>query len=134
MEISEYSRRKYNLLKLRVEKRFIRGICKTIKKKWLIFWRKVDLKIAHIAWKSLTKKIPVVKNQIMFRTYQDNYTCNPKYLCEELLRQNADCKIIWVYSKNFLEATARKSLRELSRSLIKLFPLRRNLGVFPMSS
>lgn len=99
MEISEYSRRKYNLLKLRVEKRFIRGICKTIKKKWLIFWRKVDLKIAHIAWKSLTKKIPVVKNQIMFRTYQDNYTCNPKYLCEELLRQNADCKIIWVYSK-----------------------------------
>lgn len=58
-----------------------------------------DLKIAHWAWKRLSKKTRVINNQIMFKTYQNNYTCNPKYFCRYLLKTNAKVKIIWVYSK-----------------------------------
>lgn len=85
--------------RLAVEKRLICGTCKTIKKKWLNFWHKVDIAFAKLAWKKMSKTLPVIPNQVMFRTYQDKYTCNPKYLCEQLIKENADCKLVWVCSK-----------------------------------
>ncbi|MBQ5884407.1 MAG: CDP-glycerol glycerophosphotransferase family protein [Clostridia bacterium] len=82
-----------------VEKRLVHGICADIKRHWLRFWRGIDILIARRVWKRFTKKIPVVKNQVMFRTFQDKYTCNPKYVCEELIKSGVDCKIVWVYSQ-----------------------------------
>ncbi len=94
--------KRYYEIRLRpylIEKRLIFGICKDIKRHWLRMWRSLDLSISQRAWKSMTKKIPVVENQIMFRTFQDKYTCNPKYVCEELIKSGVDCKIVWAYSK-----------------------------------
>lgn len=59
----------------------------------------LDLCLAKISWHFLSRHTEVVPNQVMFRTYQDKYTCNPKYVCEELLRHHPDWRIIWVYSK-----------------------------------
>lgn len=90
----------FGLLKIAVEKKFIRDLCKSIKRKWLKIWRTLDFAIARFVWKIFVKKIPTQKNQIMFRTYQNKYTCNPKYLCEQLIKENVDCKIVWAYAKS----------------------------------
>lgn len=90
----------FRLFKLAVEKKLIRDLAKSLKRKWLKFWRYADFLTAQFFWKILSKKIPTKSNQIMFRTYQNKYTCNPKYLCEEIIKENLDCKIIWVYAKN----------------------------------
>ena len=58
----------------------------------------LDYKIAKIAWKKLSMQTKVVGNQVMFFTYQDKYTDNQKYLCEELIASGFDGKIVWVYS------------------------------------
>lgn len=56
------------------------------------------LLVAYHSWKGISKRTPIVENQIMFRTYQDKYTCNPKYLCEQLIKSGLDCKLVWVYA------------------------------------
>ena len=94
--------KKYYEIRLRpylIEKRLIFGLCKDVKRHWLRMWHNLDLAISQCVWKRFTKKIPIVKNQIMFRTFQDKYTCNPKYVCEELIKSGVDCKIVWAYSK-----------------------------------
>lgn len=38
----------------------------------------------------------VKQNKIVFRTFQQDYTCNPKYICEELLRRKLPYDIVWL--------------------------------------
>ncbi len=40
----------------------------------------------------------IQKNKIFFMTYDRNYTCNLKYIAEELIRQNLDVDLVWVVS------------------------------------
>ena len=82
-----------------ITKKLIFGVCKDIKKNWLKLWKKIDLKLSEIGWKIFSISIPVKRNQIMFRTYQDEYTCNLKYLCDEIIRQGLKYDLVWVYSK-----------------------------------
>lgn len=42
-----------------------------------------------------TKKIKVDPKQIMFTTFQGDYTCNPKYIAEELRKRNLNYTIVW---------------------------------------
>lgn len=55
----------------------------------------LDIAIGKIYRKRLAKKIKVIDNQIFFYTFQHDYTCNPKYITEELIRRGADVKIVW---------------------------------------
>lgn len=82
-----------------VEKRLTTGIWKDIVRYWKKGTKGLNTLIAHSAWKRISKKTPIVDNQIMFRTYQDKYTCNPKYLCEQIIKSGLDCKLVWIYSK-----------------------------------
>lgn len=43
------------------------------------------------------RMIPIVQNKIVFATFQDKYVCNPKYICEEILRQKLPLEIVWLY-------------------------------------
>ncbi len=48
-------------------------------------------------YKYIYKKFPVKNNKILFCNYQGlGYGCNPKYIAEELLRQNLNMKIVWL--------------------------------------
>lgn len=38
----------------------------------------------------------VKKNKIMFMTFNHTYMCNPKYICQELLRQKLPVDLVWV--------------------------------------
>lgn len=53
-----------------------------------------DKALAVLARHHLAKKTPV-ENKVMFLTFQGDYTCNPKYIAEELLRQNSDYQLVW---------------------------------------
>ena len=37
-----------------------------------------------------------VNNQVMFITFQGDYTCNSKAICDYILKNKLDYKIIWV--------------------------------------
>ena len=51
------------------------------------------------AYKRFAKKIKVEKNKILFATFQGRYTCNLKYIAEEILRRKLDVQIVWVVPK-----------------------------------
>ena len=55
----------------------------------------LDRKIGYAYRKCYARSIKVVPNSIFFFTFQGMYTCNPKYISEELERRNADVKIYW---------------------------------------
>lgn len=43
----------------------------------------------------LAKRSRVIPNKIVFMTYNNDYMCNPKYICEELRRQELPVDIVW---------------------------------------
>lgn len=51
----------------------------------------------------LAKTHRVQANKILFMTYNNDYMCNPKYICQELLRQGEKVELVW--------ATTTKKLR-----------------------
>lgn len=44
----------------------------------------------------LSKTTKIKRNRIVFTNFSGDYECNPKYICEELLRQKVPCEIMWV--------------------------------------
>ena len=46
--------------------------------------------------------IPVEKNKIIFLTFRGSYDCNPKWICEELVRRALPYQLIWVYRRKML--------------------------------
>lgn len=52
--------------------------------------------IGSIVRSLLFSKSKINPKKIIFLTFQGDYTCNPKYICEQLLNENIDCEIIWV--------------------------------------
>lgn len=43
------------------------------------------------------RKMKVVPDKIVFCNFQHKYTCNTKYICEELLRRKTQADIVWLY-------------------------------------
>ncbi len=39
---------------------------------------------------------PIHKNRVLFYTFQGTYTCNPKYICEEIRKNHSDIDPKWV--------------------------------------
>lgn len=53
-----------------------------------------DKLVAILARRVLAKHTPV-KDQVMFLTFQGDYTCNPKYIAEELIREDTGARLVW---------------------------------------
>lgn len=56
---------------------------------------KIDHTFALITRKLLSQKLSIQNNKIMFMTYQNDYTCNPKYIAEEIIKQNLPLDLVW---------------------------------------
>ena len=57
--------------------------------------------VRNNAWKEMsvlwkTKDLPVDPHQAMFFTFQGEYTCNPKYISQEVFRRKLPWKQVWV--------------------------------------
>ena len=78
----------HKVLRFLAEGKFIRHSIKRLEEE-------ADRYLGIIARKIIFRNAEIKNNKIFFMTFQGDYTCHPKYICEELLRQNVDCDIIW---------------------------------------
>ncbi|MBQ9369939.1 MAG: CDP-glycerol glycerophosphotransferase family protein [Clostridia bacterium] len=82
-----------------------------IKTLWLKGWKQIDRIFGLIARTLVKHHTKIQKNKVFFFTQEFRYGCNPKYICEELLRQNLDIDIVWRINdkiKGGMPATVRK--------------------------
>ncbi|WP_346708059.1 CDP-glycerol glycerophosphotransferase family protein [Massilistercora timonensis] len=73
-------------------KKIRKSIRRKVKKVRSVLFR---IYIKYIYSKTI-KKLPVEKGKIMFFTFQGDYTCNPKYISEEIFRRNLNWQQVWV--------------------------------------
>jgi CDP-glycerol glycerophosphotransferase len=81
------------LVEAAVEKRFIETA-------WKLFCRGILKAFDCLVWEIVIRLLSVRKkvenNKILFTNFSGNYDCNPKYICEEILRQKLPYTIVWV--------------------------------------
>ena len=61
--------------------------------------QRADLGTAAAARVHIAKTTPIKNDRIVFMHYSDKYQCNPKYICEELLRQGLDYDIVYIIDR-----------------------------------
>lgn len=79
------------LAKQFIEGKFIQRSMRIIDR-WIV---DLDKRIGNFSRNILLKNEPIKHNKIMFITFQGDYTCNPRYICDELLKRNKDYDIVW---------------------------------------
>lgn len=92
--------------------------------------KKLDHALGRLYRYFWTKRMKLNPRQIMFTAFQGDYTCNPKYIAEELRKRNAGYEIVWgarresLYNQTFpeefrlVEQYSADFYRELGRSKI----------------
>ena len=55
----------------------------------------VDARLYH--------NLPINGKKIVFRSTLRGYSCNPKYIAEEIIRRNLDCELVWVTDAHVLK-------------------------------
>lgn len=88
-------------------------------------FKKIFKKIKSVFYKILTKNsdVKLVNNQVMFITFQGDYTCNSKAICEYILKNKIDYKIVWVIrseKENNLEQFP-KGIKVVSRNTSEFY-------------
>ncbi|MCI8326330.1 MAG: CDP-glycerol--glycerophosphate glycerophosphotransferase, partial [Lachnospiraceae bacterium] len=68
---------------------------KKIRRKLKRYFRVLTGK-ANKSCKYWYKHTTLQNNKVMFLTFQGKYTCNPKYICDEIIRQKLDWDLVWV--------------------------------------
>lgn len=64
----------------------------------------------------------VQSNKIMFLTFNHTYSCNPKYICEEIKRQNLPVELVWAVTNKELKAKAfPRDIRLVVRGTYQFF-------------
>ena len=57
----------------------------------------------EIKYNDTYDNLPIVNNRIVVRNHIGSYGCEPKYIVEELLKQNLPYEIIWVVNRQILK-------------------------------
>lgn len=57
----------------------------------------------HLRDRKYFHNMPIQNNKIVFRTFNGAYNCNPKYIAEEILKQNLPYDLVWIVNKNILK-------------------------------
>lgn len=68
-----------------VERRFIKSLIHA-----------ADLGLAILSIRVLRHFTRIRKNKIVFTNFSGTYDCNPKYICEEILRRKLPWEVVWV--------------------------------------
>lgn len=72
-----------------------KGIRFTVKTIWKKIWEEIDRILGIFARWILKIKTPIEPDKVFFHTQESKYTCNPKYICEELRKRYPNTKIVW---------------------------------------
>lgn len=90
---------KYKIAKAISEEKFNKYFWYMIGKVFKKIAKKVDVLFAQIVRNRLSRRAKTDPKKIVFLTFQGDYTCNPKYITEELLRRGVKAKIVWAGRK-----------------------------------
>lgn len=71
------------------------GVRAIFKKIWGGIWKEIDRILGFFSREIYKHSVKIVPNKVFFFTQEMRYCCNPKYICEELLRRNEDVEIVW---------------------------------------
>lgn len=87
-------------MSLKIREALLRGFFLRKTGETLRYWSSLTIKeldrfIGKIARYFISITTPIDNKQIMFITFQGDYTCNPKYITEQLLKENIPCNIVW---------------------------------------
>lgn len=63
----------------------------------------LDRHMGDVARTVISNGMEVVPNRVAFITFQGTYTCNPKAICEALVKTGAPVEIYWVVNKGTFE-------------------------------
>ena len=84
-------------------------------------------KIARAFYHVMFYWLPVKKNKIVFQAHLGaGYGCNPKYITEEIIRQNLDYELVWLVrtevfdTSNFPKQVRIVDYNNVFRSLLEL--------------
>ena len=87
------------------------------KEDWYILCRKIKASIQSL-WFYFFRILPIDNKKIVFTCIEGTtgYTCNPKYIAEEMIRRNDDYKLIWLV--NDISKTFPKEIKVVHNTLI----------------
>lgn len=86
-------------------------------------YKTIDRTISLALIKKLYAKGEIQKNKVFVMTYDNAFTCNPKYIVEELLRRNHDLDIVWVIPASMKAAVSifPDQVRLVRRGTVEMF-------------
>lgn len=83
--------------------------------------KKIDY-ISGIFFRNIIYRFGKIQNNKLFvMTFDNNYTCNPSYIVDELLRRDADLDIVWVVNKKSRIENFPESIRLVNRGSFAMF-------------
>lgn len=83
-----------------------------------------DSLVAKAVRRIISMKTKVDDKKIMFMHYSNKYQCNPAYICDELIRQNVDCDIVFATDKktiDLLPSPFPEQVRLVRRNSLEFF-------------
>ena len=87
------------ILKSLAERRFLGDVCWKIKNLFSKARYAIDILLSIPARRWISSHNKVQSNKVLFMTYNNDYICNPKYICEEILRQDLPLELVWASSE-----------------------------------
>lgn len=82
----------------------------------------IDMMLSVPARLWLCWRSKVDSNKVIFMTYNNDYICNPKYICEEILRQDLPLDLVWVTTKKKMTSDQYPDgIRLVNRSTYEFF-------------
>lgn len=72
---------------------------KKIFKKYKKFKKRVIRKFKNMYINFIIRNYKIDDKKILFLTYQGNYTCNPKYIADEIIKNKLPYKLVWATLK-----------------------------------
>lgn len=96
-------------------------ILKKLNKKLNSFLKYLDNAAAYFPRKALSRNVKIKGDTILFLTYQGDYTCNPRAICDEIIRQKLPYKLVWVVKKDTDKAAFPKKIKLVVRGTVDFY-------------
>ena len=90
---------KEGILKALLERRFLTASWAKFKSLFPRALMFAETQLAVLTLRLMAHKTPVEKDKIIFLTFRGSYDCNPKWICEEIVRRGLPYQLVWVYRK-----------------------------------
>lgn len=103
---------------------------KALNRKTNSIFKKVDNAIAWFPRRRLSRTTKIQTDTIMFLTYQGDYTCNPRAIADEIIRQNLPCRLIWVVKKETDRSAFPKRMKLVLRGSFDFYEAAASAHIF----